>query len=403
MISLHRYKTLLREPHVAGAFLASIVGRLPIGMAVLSILLFIQYVDQSYSRAGIASALYVAGVALVSPLIGRVVDRFGPRLILRLCTFAYPLALAALVIAVQSGASPAWVGVAAFMAGVALPPISSCIRALVRMFMRDAAQLQAAYSLDSVIMESVFILGPGIVSVFAAARWPMGAVVCAALCGLIGAIVFERSHAVRNWHAGSIVPPAERRSVFGVPGLTAILLTTVFYSVGFGLFEISVTAVAARAGSPAAAGLILALASVGSAAGVLWYGSRSWPLSMTGQYKAALLTMLAGLALLAPVENLYLFCIVSVIAGAPMSAVLAAQAVLIANIAPPGALAESFTWSATSLLVGVSVGIATGGVLLEHLAPALPLLLGAAMTGIGLAIAALGVRTSRLAMDVPRA
>lgn len=74
MISLDRYRALLREPGLGAAVAASFVGRLPIGMAVLSILLFVQQAQQSFARAGIASALYVIGVGMAAPFI-RTLDR----------------------------------------------------------------------------------------------------------------------------------------------------------------------------------------------------------------------------------------------------------------------------------------------------------------------------------------
>jgi len=61
------------------------------------------------------------------------------------------------------------------------------------------------------------------------------------------------------------------------------------------------------------------------------YGSRSWPLSVAGQLQVALIAMANRLIALAPIENLYLFCIVSALGGAPMSTVLAAQSILIAG------------------------------------------------------------------------
>jgi predicted MFS family arabinose efflux permease len=140
------------------------------------------------------------------------------------------------------------------------------------------------------------------------------------------------------------------------------------------------------------AGAILAIASVGSAAGAFLYGSRSWPLGIAGQYKVAMLAMAVGLAALAPLEHLGWFCVVSLFAGVPMSTVLAAQSVLIAGIAPRQALAESFTWAATSLLTGVSLGIAAGGLMLERSPPGVALAAGALTTCFGLAIAMLGVR-----------
>jgi len=395
MISLARYRALLREEGVAGAVGASIVGRLPIGMAVIAILLFVQQTAASFAGAGVAAALYVVGVGLVAPLVGRWIDRFGPRPVLIAGAGAYPLALLWLILAVKTGAGPFWVGAAAFCAGVTLPPVPTCVRALLRRLLHDPSQLQAAYSLDSVLMETVFIVGPGFVSLFAAVGFPSGAVACAAVCACIGSLVFARSTAIRAW-----VPDARHRSKSGPGALAArelrpVLGVTLLFSISFGLFEVAVTAVAARAGVPAAAGLILALASVGSAAGALLYGSRSWPGAVSAHYKLALLAMAIGMMILAPLENIYAFGLLSVLAGIPMSSVLAAQAILIAGISNRDALAESFTWSSTSLLAGVSIGIAAGGLLLERYPPAVALLAAGAATAAGLLLALAAVHGRR--------
>jgi MFS family permease len=394
MISLQRYRALLGEPQLAGAFGASMAGRLPIGMAVLAILLFIQHTEQSFSSAGIAAALYVTGIGVVAPLIGRLIDRFGPRPLLLAGACTYPVALAGLMAAVKWDAGTAWIAGCALLAGIALPPIPTCMRTLLRRHLHEPTQIQAAYSLDSVLMESVFIVGPGIVSLFVAADWPGGAVACTAVCGGIGTVVFARTRAVRSWRAEGAAEAARPR-LLAAGGLAAIVAVTFLFSTGFGLFEVAVTAVAARAHAPAAAGLILALASVGSALGALVYGSRSWPLAPTGQYKAALLAMSLGLALLAPVEDLVLFAPIAVVAGIPMATVLAAQAVLIAGIAPRAALAEAFTWASTSLLTGVSVGIALGGLLLEVAPPMLTLFGAAGAAALALATACVSVKPAR--------
>jgi len=392
MISLERYRALLREPEIGAAIAASFVGRLPIGMAVISILLFVQQSQQSFARAGVASALYVTGVCLAAPFLGRMIDRMGPGRLLRLGAVAYPIALAALIVAVQQGASDVLIGMAAFIAGAVFPPVPTTIRALLRRLLRDPEHLQTAYSLDSVMMETVFILGPGVVGIFSALLWPAGAVMCTAALGLVGGMVFSRSRAVRTWTPEQTPAHPNRFGALTTPGLPAILVVTLFFSLGFGLFEIAVTAIANRAEMPAAAGLILALASVGSALGALIYGSRSWSVSVTTQYKLALAAMALGLLALAPIERLWVFALVSVLAGMPMATVLAAQSVLIAGIAPRATLAECFTWSSTSLLAGVSIGIAAGGVMLEYAPPAITLLVAAVTTGIGLLTAALTLR-----------
>jgi MFS family permease len=85
------------------------------------------------------------------------------------------------------------------------------------------------------------------------------------------------------------------------------------------------------------------------------------------QFLIAVSALSAGLLALASISNLYLFAAVSLIAAAPMAPVIAVQSILVSRLAPKEMLAESFTWGATCLLVGISGGIAGGGVLAEYL------------------------------------
>ncbi len=149
------------------------------------------------------------------------------------------------------------------------------------------------------------------------------------------------------------------------------------FSVAFGLYEIAVTAFAAGRGTPAAAGVILALASVGGAAGALFYGSRDWKWPVSRQFLVVVGLMTGGLLMLAPITSLPLFALASVVAGAPMAPVIASQSVLVSRLAPREMLAESFTWGATCLLGGISAGIAAGGMLAEYTSPTVILLASA--------------------------
>ena len=97
--------------------------------------------------------------------------------------------------------------------------------------------------------------------------------------------------------------------------------------------------------------------------------------------------MAAGSLLVAPVENIALYMLVNVFAGAPMASVIATQSLLLSRLAPQGMLAESFTWGGTCLLGGISGGIALGGVLAETIAPGWILVAAAAATGTAALIA----------------
>ena len=378
---LSRYRDLWRAPAVRQSLLASLPGRLPIGIAGFAILLLVQHKTGSFTLAGMASALYVLGLATIAPVAGRAMDSAGPRAVLRICVWVYPVVLTVLVALVHLRAPAAAIGLCAYVAGAALPPITIVMRTLYPRVLNDAALLQTAYSVDSVVVESVFVLGPALVALFLAAGLPEGAVLLAAFAAFTGTLWFMRVPPVREW---VIRPRAvmKRWAAMREPGLLVLYLATAMYSVAFGLYEIGVTAHAARAGVPAAAGVALALASLGSAAGAFAYGARHWGAPLRRQFLLALGLMAAGSLLVAPIGNLYLFVALNLIAGIPMASVIATQSQLLSRLAPKGMLAECFTWGGTCLLGGIGAGIALGGVLAEHLAPAWIFVAAASATGI---------------------
>ncbi|MES2562777.1 MAG: MFS transporter, partial [Pseudomonadota bacterium] len=380
MISLQRYRELFRVPDVGRALLASIVGRFPIGIAGLAILLFVQSRSTSFALAGSASALYILGLALIAPFLGRLIDRVGPRPVLLACALLYPAALAGLTVLVLAAAQPIWINVMALAAGASLPPISVCIRTLYPRLINDVSLLQTAYSVDSAVVEVVFILGPAFVAGCMALGYPEVALLIAATAAVIGTAVFARARPIAHW---SVPPVRSARSWLGAlrpPQLRIVFGVTVLYSMGFGLFEVGVAAHAERAGSPSAAGIALALASVGSGAGALVYGSRHWRSALTHQFMLALIAMAAGMLLLVPIDNLVLYSAACVIAGVPMATAIASQSLLVSRLAAHERLAESFTWATSCLLGGISAGFAAGGLMADTLAPYWLLIAAAGVT-----------------------
>lgn len=392
VISLARHAQVLRAPDLAGMLGASVVARLPIGMASLALLLFVQQRTGSFAHAGTVSGLYVLGLALVAPALGRLIDRLGPRPVLLACAAAYPVLLLALIVLARADGPLPLLYAAALAAGAAFPPVTICVRTLLPRLVREPGLLHTAYSLDSVLIEFMFIFGPALVAAFTAWGMVGGAVVLCAVCAGSGAVGFARSQAVRRWRREPGETSRDLRGPLRSRALVAIYVATFLFSVAFGLFEVAVTAFATHAGSVAAAGVILALASVGSAAGAVYYGSHEWKSPAPRQFIVALVLMAASILIMAPLGNLYVFGFVSVLSGAPMATVMATQSVLISRLAPKAMVAESFTWGATSLLTGIGAGIAAGGVLVELWSPGAVFVAAAAATAFAAAVAAAGLR-----------
>lgn len=389
---LTRYRALFAVPDVRATMMSSIAGRMPIGLAGLGILLFVQGRADSFAVAGTASALYVLGLGLVAPVLGRLIDRLGPRPVLSTCALLYPAALVALALLVLTSADMLWVCVSALLAGASLPPISACIRALYPRLIADPALLQTVYSVDSALVEAVFILGPALVALCVAAGHPEAAVLLAAVCAAIGTVFFLQARPVKLWVAR---PRRAGRDALGAlrsPKLVLLFAVTLLYAVAFGLFEVAVTAHADAQGAPAVAGIALALASVGSGAGAFVYGARHWHSPLRVQLLRALAVMAAGMALLVPIDDLVLYSAACVLTGVPMATVIATQSLLVSRLSPRERLAESFTWSTTCLLVGISAGIAAGGVLAEAVAAHWLLVAAAGSTGLAAIVAATAFR-----------
>ncbi|HEV7820315.1 MAG TPA: MFS transporter, partial [Burkholderiales bacterium] len=377
-------------PQLRETLIASLIGRLPIGIAGLAILLFVQRRSGSFALAGTASALYVLGLAVVAPFLGRLTDRLSPTPVLITCGLLYPAALAGLAALVMVSGPRISIAAMAFIAGATLPPISACVRAIYPRLVSEPALLQTAYSVDSALVEVVFVLGPALVAGCVALDHPEAAVLTAAATAAAGCAGFVRSPAVKAWKPSGRTDKRSLLEGVGSPRLLVVFAATVLYSIAFGLFELAVTAHAANKGTPAAGGIALAMASLGSGAGAVVYGSRHWAAPIRRQFILTLIAMSAGILLLVPIDNLVLYSLASIVTGIPMATVIATQSLLIARFAPRERLAESFTWGATCLLVGVSSGIALGGAFAERYAPSWLLIAACAATACA-ALIALGV------------
>jgi MFS family permease len=365
MISFDRYAALLSRHELRRTFVASIVGRVPIGVSGLAILLLVQGASGSFARGGAAAACYVAGLAALAPVVGRMIDRYGPRWILVASALLFPSSLVALVASVEQGAVAAAL-ISSAAAGATFPPISVCVRTYFRRRLGDDPLLAAAYSVESVLIEIIFIAGPMLVASFVAFMSAAAAVLFAAACALAGTLLFVRAPALRAWHieqrtTSSLLGPLSER---GFPALVSVVL---LFSSAFGFLEIGVTAYATEKSHPALAGVLLGIISAGSALGGIAYGSRAWHAPLARQFALALALMALGLGVLALRWQPFAFATWGTLAGIAMAPALIIQSMLAAKIARAEHATEAFTWTTSALLAGVGIGLAAGGVLLESL------------------------------------
>ncbi|GAA5007837.1 hypothetical protein GCM10025734_49260 [Kitasatospora paranensis] len=191
------YLALLRAPHVSRLLLGTLLGRLPAGMTGLVIALALREAGAPYSRIGLATAAYAIAAAIGGPVLGRIVDRTGqPRVLL---TTAVVAGLGYALLAVAPG-SPAAALTGAALAGLAMPPLEPCLRALWPAVVAEE-QLDTAYAFDSASQQILYVAGPLAVAGITAGFGPSAALWTAAALGLLGALVVATAGPARSWRA----------------------------------------------------------------------------------------------------------------------------------------------------------------------------------------------------------
>jgi MFS family permease len=371
-------------PSAPTLLVAGFAGRLPSAMVPLALLLMVQQSSGSYAVAGLASATLGISIAAMAPVLGRLADRRGPRPVLLVQAALYPVLLGLLLAVVLGGAPAAAVVAASAAAGAATPLVSGTVRALWTRV--DPAVRPTAYALDATATEMVFVLGPTLVAALAVVAGPAVAIGTAGVLAVGGAVGIATSGALRAW----VPAGAEaRRGLFATvlaPGMPRVLASGSALMLGFGALEVAVPAFAEAAGSPGLSGVLLAVWSLGSVAGGLWFGARVVSASLPRQYRWGLLGVTIGLAPLAAVSSPWLLGALLFLGGTAIAPTLTVQNSLVGSIAPPHATTEAFTWLSTIAFGASAVGAAVGGALIESSAGTSGAMVLAA-AGAGLAIA----------------
>ncbi len=164
---------------------------------------------------------------------------------------------------------------------------------------------------------------------------------------------------------------------------------SLFLGAAIGLVQVAVPTIAGQWGSDWLAGPLLAAFAAGSVAGALWFGSRSWRISVLDRYLYSVLAL--GL-LLAPVG---LATTPGVLAALLVLAGLAFGPATVSvfeslDVLAPGGGAEALTWVTTAEAGGWAVGGAAAGLLVVHVSDWAPFVLASALlvvpAGLGLAL-----------------
>jgi MFS family permease len=392
---LRTYLDVLRTPGVSRLLGSAVVGRMPTAMAGLAIVLLVREAGGSYGVAGLVAGAYSVAVGLTSPLLGRLVDRVGQTRVLVATALTSALCFCGLAAAGQA-ASPPVLALLAALAGASIPPVGACMRALWSDLLGQGGQLQAAFAVESIVQELMFVVGPPLVALLAARFSPAAAVLGTAVLLLVGVGVFATTPASRAWRGQRRA--ADWAGPLRSPGIRAVLVTIVLLAGAFGTVEVAVVAVAERLGSRSMAGPLLALWAVGSIVGGLAFGSKESSREPERRLIGLLALVVAGIALLAVAAGMVQLGAGMVVAGLGIAPAIACLYLLVDRLAPRGTVTEAFTWVTTAFAAGFAGGNALGGALAHRAGTDAAFLVAAG----GVAAATLLARLRRPALAGPQ-
>lgn len=376
---LATYRSVLATPEAARFLSGSLVARLGGAMFGVAIVAMVAERRGSYSLAGAVSATGLVVLAATAAVIGRLVDRFGQRRVTSPLVAWDVCWNAALVLASIAGA-PVWTLFLAYAMSAIVPAPDAMSRARwIYLLEGQPERLHTAMSLEQVLDEFAFVVGPAVAVLLATTVTPESGFIAASVLNALGTVLFVS--------ARSSEPPVQPTggepgaSVIGNAAVLVVALIMVLTGGLLGANDVVTLAFSAEHGHANLAGIILALFALGSGTAAVVFGARdtTGPLSRALLFGTIAMCVLEVPVLL--VDNLAALAVVLLIAGGATAPTLITTMKLAQLLVRPGQVNESMGVVFTGLIVGVAAGSAVSGSVVErwgaHTAYVVPVLSGA--------------------------
>ncbi len=357
------YRELFKAPGSRAFVLAGMIARMPISMTGIGLITMLAQLHGGYALAGSVAATFALATAFCAPQVSRLVDRYGQSRILPLAAGLGGGALLALLLCTRLQA-PHWtLFLCAALAGC-MPSMSAMVRARWTELYRGQPQLQTAYALESVLDEVCFIVGPPLSVGLSVGLFPEAGPLAALLMLVLGVSVFvmQKSteppvHPHEEGHSGSIIRSVEIR---------LLLLLMIAMGTIVGVVDVVSVAFAQQQGQPAAASIVLSVYAIGSCLAGIAFGALklATPLPRLFMY-GGIATALTTLPLLLA-SNILGLSLAVFVAGLFFSPTLIVAMALVERSVPPTKLTEGLTWLVTGLSIGVALGAAGSGALVDQ-------------------------------------
>ncbi|WP_034264336.1 MFS transporter [Actinospica robiniae] len=395
---LARYKSVLGLPGMKTFMLVALVARIP-GTAWTTALTLSVVLDRhlSYAAAGAATAMFTVGLALGSPLLGRAIDRRGPRPVL-LVTGVVSLLFWNLV---PSLPYPALLGCAVFC-GALQVPIMTLVRQSLAQRVPESVRRQA-FSLDSMAVELSFMVGPAVAVLAITSLGEAVSTLRVVGFGIAAGAAVLYAYTARQDAAGGaaeaeLEEAAEdaAKAHWLAPGFLLILAVCTACCVILSATDVAVVALLRGHGQIAWAGVVVIVWCAASLVGGFIHGAMPRPVPMP-----VLLLLLGALSVpIGLADNWWALCLLCIPGGLACAPTIASSVDAVSRAVPPSRRGQAMGMHAAALTVGSAIGAPLIGVVIDGAGPAWGMA-AVGLLGCVVALAAMAVQRGRQAAAAP--
>jgi MFS family permease len=389
---------VLARPGAWRFSVAGVIGRMPMSMFGLGTVLLIAAVTGSYGLAGIVAAAGSVGYAVCAPQAARLADRFGQRRVLLPLTAFFAACTLALIGCAELHA-PLWaLLITGGLAGASMPSLGSMVRARWSALLGDSPLLHTAFSLESVADETIFVIGPAVVTLLATEVYPAAGVGVAMAACVTGTLLFAAQRRTEPAVARPVPRRSSRSAGSAIPAPGLITLAPVYFCMGamFATIDLSTVDFAQEHGHKPLAGFVLGAYALGSAVGGLCYGSRTWAAPAQRRFAIALCLVVAGTATFWAMPGLVVLAAVVFCSGLCISPTFITGYGLISEQAPAARRTEGMAWLSSAISVGVAAGSAIAGQIIDAAGARWGYVFAACCGAVAVAVCLAGLRNLRV-------
>jgi predicted MFS family arabinose efflux permease len=178
--------------------------------------------------------------------------------------------------------------------------------------------------------------------------------------------------------------------------MQSLLAVAILLGGVIGAVEVGIPTLAIAHGTPAVAGVLTALLSVGGVIGAVFYGGRRWAAEPAARLLWLMAAVAAPVALMITTMSLPVIALLLVIEGLAINPALTTLSLLVDSVTPGPTASEAFGWLSTGISAGGGAGAASAGALVQHGRDARPAFIAAALAAVAAtALAVVARRATR--------